>query len=98
MREEYENPMIRPREREEYSMYCDLCDDGIPFLSDYYELPFRDQKWCERCFGKHMSYAKHRTICKICGEGIEEDEECLVTDDAECICLRCLPEGPSVNY
>ena len=101
MREEYENPMIRPRERVEYSKYCDRCEDGIALYGDYYELPTGSfglmETWCERCYRDHMSYAKHATKCISCGEDIEEDEDCFVTDDAECICLDCLPERPSVN-
>lgn len=100
-REEYENPMIRPREWQEYSKYCVCCGDGIPFLADYYELPTGrggcEQIWCERCYRNHQSYAKHTTKCICCGEDIPEDEDCFVTDDAECICLGCLPERPLVN-
>lgn len=101
IREEYENPMIRPREREEYSKYCTCCEYGIPFLAKYYELPTGRngivQIWCERCFDGHMSYAKHDTTCICCGEDISEDDDCFVTDDAECICLDCLEDMSAVN-
>jgi len=105
--EEYENYMIRPRswEREpEYSYYCSnpWCERGIQHGEKFYRLPWRSSTreiLCERCTEDMTSYAKHSVICAECGERINEDDDCFVSEDADfCICLDCLEEDAETDW
>ena len=104
-REEYENPMIRPRSWElepEYSYYCSKCGNGIQWGEKFYRLPWRKSTHeilCEKCTEDMTSYAKHSVICAECGEWIREDDDCFIGEDAEvCICLDCLEEDQDADF
>lgn len=96
-----DNYMMMPRswENRQYTKRCACCDNGIGELEKYYEIPVGSkwETWCEECTEDHTTYALFDTKCIKCGAEIKEDEDCFVTDDAECICMDCLEEMSALN-
>lgn len=101
--EEYQANLMRPmyQEKEVFSHECEECGCGIHLYEKYYTIPCGvfglDLVLCEDCTMRRVSYADHRTECVCCGNEIEENEDCFITDDAGVICLDCLAGMSIIN-